>query len=235
MDPNKVNEIPQKYKDTVYGFIKTAQSLFPADNPYFNIVDLIMHIILLYYYHIFDSNILNDTEKETLLRLFKTNGKSIVNHPWTLIMDSKKDGLKYETFREKVHGKQNILLLIEMNEECVIGGYTKTGWDRNLQRGHTADKDAFLFHLKSYESDPWHHKEPYLVNIKQDEESVSHALGYSEFYYGIFGHFRLFFIEGEDVFINEAFKKDSEWLNTSSTYHGGLVYYEVFQIDTEEC
>ena len=40
----------------VNGFIKQARSLFPADNPYFDIVDGIQQLIMCYYYDPYDIN-----------------------------------------------------------------------------------------------------------------------------------------------------------------------------------
>ena len=179
MDIKSVSKIPQRYKDIVFGFIKEAQSLFPDNNSFFNIVDLIIHLILLYYHTMFESSILNETEKEQLLNLFKQNNKEIVNYPWNLIFDSRKDKICRAVFGEKVHKKSNVLLLIRLRGECVIGGYTKTGWINEENK----DKDAFLFYLKSagnYKS--------FISSIKQDEdECMDQAVGYRDWGFAGFG------------------------------------------------
>ena len=176
MDLKRVNTIPQRYKDIVFGFIKKAQLLFPHDNCYYNIVDLIMHLILLYFYAIFESSILNEEEKDQLLSLFKKYDKEIVLYPWKIIFDSKKDTICRDNFIEKVHGKTNVLLLIRLKGECVIGGYTKTGWIEE----ENSDKDAFIFYLKS----PGNYN-PFISNIKQDDKSMyDDAVGYCGAYCG---------------------------------------------------
>ena len=92
-DTHKIN---QKYRDIVFGYVKRVQALFSDDNVYFNIVDIIIHLILLYYYSIFESSILNDNEKDKLIKLLEINQKSILDYEWKLIFDSQKHGLNQE-------------------------------------------------------------------------------------------------------------------------------------------
>ena len=79
-------------------------------------------------------------------------------------------------FRDKVQGKPNILLLIRLKGECIIGGYTKIGW---IER-ENSDKDAFLYFLKSP-----HNHESFISNIEQDKEED--AVGYNLFCFFGFG------------------------------------------------
>ena len=65
-----VQRMIQHQKNIASGYIKEAQSWFPADNPFFHIVDLIKHLILLFYCHAFESNILNDDEQDTFIQLY---------------------------------------------------------------------------------------------------------------------------------------------------------------------
>eukprot|EP01084_Bolivina_argentea_P016231 30381_1 len=52
VDLKKVKEIKQKQKDIVYGYIKGIQwSLFPTNDPFFNINQLIKDLCLLYFVH----------------------------------------------------------------------------------------------------------------------------------------------------------------------------------------
>ena len=96
---------------------------------------------------------------------------------------------------DKVHGLCNVLILIQVKSECIIGGYTKTGWNRQIHKQcqitddeeFSQDKDAFVFYLKSPNN-----KDPFISNVKQDEESIKNALGYARGYYGIFGYTWLF-------------------------------------------
>lgn len=105
MDLKRVNRIGQKYKDITNGYLKIAQALFHVDNSYFNIVDLIKHIILLYYHHLFESKILSEEEQDKFITFLKTNNKHITNYEWELIYDSTKDGLKADTFVNKVYDR----------------------------------------------------------------------------------------------------------------------------------
>ena len=75
MELRKVNKISQRYKNIVFGYTRKIQSVFPRDNPYFIIVDLVQHLILLYYYPAFQSEILTDDEQEIFRNLFIENSK----------------------------------------------------------------------------------------------------------------------------------------------------------------
>ena len=71
-----------------------------------------------------------------------------------------------------------------MISKCVIGEYTRTGWDKDLcSVAHTtADECAFVFRFtSSCEKE----KRIFLSNTKQDEKSVSNALRYDETAYGM--------------------------------------------------
>ena len=185
VDLKKVRVIPQKHKDIVNGYIRKVQSPLSQDNSYFNIVDLIKHIILLYYHCLFKSNILDMDDQHQFINLLMDNNKTITNHSWELIYDSTKDGLDVNGFANKVHNKSNILLFFWLNKECIIGGYTKTGWDDSIKHYNWAhDKEAFVFYLKS----PKNYK-PFISNVKQDDHSVSKAIGYTYRDMNIFGIF----------------------------------------------
>ena len=48
-DLNRFKQINSKHKSAVYGYLKTIQTLFPSDNPYYNIHDLIKQTCTLFY------------------------------------------------------------------------------------------------------------------------------------------------------------------------------------------
>ena len=79
--------------------------------------------------------------------------------------------MDFQTFDDSVYGWNNVVILIQLKGECIIGGYTKTGW-QHTKSGYSVDPDAFIFHLQS----PDDQIKPFIVDIKQDEESVSKAL-----------------------------------------------------------
>ena len=154
MEFAKMKMISQKYKDIISGYVKRAQSELPTDNVYFNIVEIIQNLILLYYASVFESAFLNQVEHDKFLSLLSDNNKSIVNYPWKLLYQSSKDGLTKATFTEKVHHKRNVLLLIKLKDdgaESIVGGYTKSEWDvdepsvtSSYNTWHS-DKDAFVY------------------------------------------------------------------------------------------
>ena len=195
MDLKRVSKIHPRYTEIINGYTRQVQAMFPDDNSYYNIVDLIKHIILLYYYCLFESKILSDDEQEKFTQFLQQNNKNIIDFQWKLIFDSQEDGLKCQTFVDKVHGHQNVIILFLAKGEIIIGGYTKTGWSKELyekvaksgEDDFSADKDAFVFHFKSAEG-----KYPFISNVKQEEKYISTALGYAKGYYGLFGEGWLF-------------------------------------------
>ena len=213
MDLKKITKIPQRHKEIVNGYIRQAQSIMPRDNAYYNIVDLIKQKILLFYYYSFESNLLNDEQKDKLLKLLDDSNKEIANWPWSREYESAKHGFTTSAFAEKIHNKQNIVLLIKLNDDIIIGGYTKTGWDESkvVENSWIADKDAFVFYLESPEK-----YESFISNVKQDEDSISKALGYNTHYYGMFGATWVF-----------AFAKDFFAVQEQSDTYG--VNYEAFK------
>ena len=101
MATRKLEYISQKQKDIVTGYIRQSQSLFPPENSYFNIVDLIKYLILAFYAVSFESNILNDEEQDAFLSFLSANKKPIADHLWKLIYQSSKDGFSKANFVEK--------------------------------------------------------------------------------------------------------------------------------------
>ena len=200
MDLKKVNKISQKYMDIVNGYTHRAQSLFPDDNSYFNIVDLIKHMILLYYFSLFDSDILFGTEQDKFLSFLTENGKNITKYPWKLLCKSSKDTyIKRDEFIKLVHGKGNILLLARLNGHCIIGGYTSIGWGTTVPKlvcgyNYYSDKDAFIYFFKSNDND----HEPYISNATQTTDSLPYAISDSPRHFGAFGQgYILFFTDDQ--------------------------------------
>ena len=146
----------------VTGFIKDAQTLFPSDNPYYNIVELIQHLIMLYFDQMFESKSLNDDEKDKLLQLLHADDKYIANCSWELIYESQKDALTMDIFIDKVYNIPNVLLLIKTDDDTIFGGYTKTGWIESMKdnQGWIPDKDAFVFYLQSPK-----YYQPFISNV----------------------------------------------------------------------
>ena len=247
MDLKRVNRIGQTYKDIVFGFIRRLQHQYPSDNPFFIADDLIKHTILLYFVtKLIESSILTEDEHDEFLNFLSQNNKPIVDYPLKLIYDCPQKHKKGAyTFAKKIWDVANILILIEIMGKVVIGGYTKVGWKADKYSGLNhkddtewdADKDAFVFFWRS--SDDRDPQNPYICNIKQDQESISHALGYSQSEYCRLGSSFVFyngnclcqFQHKEDTNYFEAYPHDNGWLT------GGMYNYiwdykmEIFQIE----
>ena len=241
MDLRKVSKIPQRHKDITFGYIKRVQLTFPTDNTYFNIVDLIQHLILLYFHQTLDSRILTDDEQKKFRTLWINHNKLIIDKEWKLIYRQTESIMSNDYFREKVYGKINVMIIIETQNGNVFGGYTKTGWDKNKTNyGHSADKDAFVFQIRSCH----HDYEPFISSVKQDDKSINKALGYGYNMLAQFGNtwiFQLRFNQFEhkcDIYDShntdnyQKFKHNRTMLG--GTFMGNnVIEMEVFQIQIE--
>ena len=73
-DFKQVKRISQRDKDTVYGYLKQIQSLFPSEtNTYYTIVHLIHDLILLHFRVLIDAKILTEEEQFKLLEMIHNN------------------------------------------------------------------------------------------------------------------------------------------------------------------
>ena len=158
MDLKRVTNIEQKYVDIVFGFIKQAQLLFPEDNPYYNIADLIKHICLLYFYNAIDSSILTNEEESQFLSLLKKQGSldHLNDYSWNLLYRKSDDGFSFEIIRQKAHGLKNVILFVRTDSNNVFGGYLSVGWRVKIPTNWETDTDekSFLFLIRSSKSYP---------------------------------------------------------------------------------
>ena len=180
----RIEHINQKCKDTVSGYIKKSQLMFPKDNPYYNIVDLIQHFILLYFYQKFESNILTDDEQDIFTNLWIDNDKQFIDNDWKLIYRGSRDGFDRESAVNKIYDNQNVILLIDTENGNAFGGYTKTGWNSRIKSyKHTPDRDAFVFQIRSSNG-----YKPFISNVEKDEDSIRYSLGHNNgSLWGLFG------------------------------------------------
>ena len=181
MDSKRVNRIPQRYKTIVNGYVKDT---------YYNIADLIKHMILLYFVNTMESKILSNDEHDQFRNLLIENQKFIVDNECKLIYRQSEEIVNGAHFRQKVFGKSNVLILIESENGNVIGGYTKTGWDKDfVGYGHSTDKNAFIFQIRSSKG-----YKPFISNIKQSDDSMTKAIGYGFNQWVQFGYTWIFSI-----------------------------------------
>ena len=239
-DLKKVSTISQRHKDIVFGYINQVQSVFPDENSYFNIVSLIQHLILLYYYMTFESTILTDIEQEEFLDLLKKNNKPIIDYPWKLLYKATRDGLEQKVFVDKVFDHPNVIMLWQIKGESVIGGYTKTGWNKDgpdttaSAYDYNSDKDAFVFYFKSPEK-----YKPCISNIKQDGTSISRATGNHTTLYAGFGDSYIFYFNNQNklgIQSNSSTNNYQQLPHGKGWIHGDVnrrhhdVKLEIFQI-----
>ena len=222
MDLKRVNRIQQKPRDCVHGYVKAAQLLLPANSAYFHIVDLIKHLILLFYYSALESEILDNEDQDKFFKLLKDDDKSIANMEceWNLIFDSNKDGFKRDTFVSKVHGEPNVVIIIELKKECIIGGYTKKGWDSSINEYKwITDNDAFVFYLASKSK-----QEPFILNVAEENGDASKAVvGHDEGYYGMLGWTWIFFFDDGEFNQQDIEPDDYETFENFPMAHGTTI------------
>ncbi len=148
----KIANIRQKDKDIVNGFIKEVQTLFPEDNPYYIIADLIKHLCLLYFHHKINSKLLTDEEQTIFMKLLRDNNKfGFDEYEWKLIYRASNDGLDENIAKEKYEGEKNLVALIHTENDNIFGGYTSVGWRHATTESGLYDKDekAFCFSIRS--------------------------------------------------------------------------------------
>ena len=151
-DFKKVKNFRQRDKDIVYGFIKEIQCLFPKDDSYYNIHDLIKYLCLLYFHHIIDSKLLTDEEQTMLMKLFRDHDKTGFDElEWKLIYRASEDGLSEKAAKEKYEHKENLMVFYHTENDNIFGGYTSVGWKHSDETGgiYEEDKLAFVFSVRS--------------------------------------------------------------------------------------
>eukprot|EP01084_Bolivina_argentea_P053593 98378_1 len=208
LDLRKVEKIGLKYKQIVFGYINRAQTLFLSENPYFNIVDLIKHICLLYYYNVFESSILTEKEREDFLELLNKSNKYLDNYEWKLIYSATGDSIKRSICVKEIYGKQNVLCLFHGINGNICGGYSSTGWVMNKHNEtetswsypnlYSEDSDAFIFSIKSNSITNTY--KPMLFDIQNS--ATNYALRYSRQQYCVFGRYFTLFLERDYIYCN---------------------------------
>ena len=143
-----VKTIGQKEKDIVYGYIKPIQAMFPPDNPYFTIDQLIQDLCLLYYRTVIDTEILTNTEQTTLIEMINNHTNNKYNPHWKLLFRGSRDGLKRNDFYKKCNGKSNTICIIQSPQNNVFGGFTSLKLLK-LRGGQATDITAFVYLIRS--------------------------------------------------------------------------------------
>ena len=188
----KVKLIRKKDKDIVYGYIKRMQLMFPDDNPFFIIVQLIQDIVLLYFHAVIDSKILSDNEQTTLYEMVNNHTNNEFTDDWKLLYRGTRDGYKRNEFYKKCHLKKNTICIIETLQNNVFGGYTSCEWNESKQNWeHERDPFAFLYLLRSKGT-----LNPKLFPV---QNNGSHAIQHYQDGYLSFGPY------GEEFFIAEDY------------------------------
>ena len=148
VDFKQVKRINQRNKDIVYGYIKQFQQLFPEDNPYYTIVQLIQDICLLYFTILIESKILTDEEKIKLMEMVNNHTNNKFNGEWKLLFRGSRDGYKRQDFYKKCNKMDNTICVIHTVENNVFGGYTSIKWDKSDDY-HETDRSAFIYKIRN--------------------------------------------------------------------------------------
>ena len=142
--------IDQKVKDCVNGYIRQCQTLLPKENPYYNIPELVVYSIILFYYigDAFDPNYCSasyrlSNDNSTVLKtkgdytnafLTKIVSKGI--HKWRFKINKMTTGMIIGVWKAHIDKDVNLYLLYEKS-----GKYY--GWDMfNISRNRTPEEGA---------------------------------------------------------------------------------------------
>ena len=170
--------IRQKDKDVVNGFMKEVECLFPADNPFYIISDLIKHLCLLYFHHVIKSKLLTDKEQAIFMKLLQDHNKiDFDRYEWKLIYRASRDGLSEQMAKSKYENKLNLVGFIHTKNDNIMGGYTSVGWRHAITAGgkYFRDEKAFVFNIRSSKG-----YQPVLrnVNIAKCDKAMFSRTGY---------------------------------------------------------
>eukprot|EP01084_Bolivina_argentea_P019542 36318_1 len=209
LDLRKADRIGARYKKIVFGYIREAQTLFSSNNTFFNIVDLIKYICLLYYYNPVESSILTDEEIYDFLQLLQKNNKGLHNYEWKLIYKATETDITKKKCIEQIYGKPNLVCLFHDISGNICGGYTLSGWSVDKNETMTtsyhygcnlsSDSKAFIFSIKSNNGNVY---KPTLYSIAPD--CINGALRYSSQQFCTFGKNFTLFLEGTFIYCNNT-------------------------------
>ena len=153
VDFKKVKRTGQRDKDIVYGYIKQMQLMFPEDNTYFTIVQLIQDLCLLYFCKVINSKILTDNEGIKLMEMVDNHRNTKYNNgEWKLLFRATRDGFKRCNFFDKCDKMDNTICIIQTPQNNVFGGFTSLKWEQSIQSniyGHGVDPLAFVYTIRS--------------------------------------------------------------------------------------
>ena len=127
--------------------MKQIQFLFPSDDPYFIINQLIQNLCLLYFAHLIDTQILTDDEQTKLFELVNKQLDNESNIEWKLLYRASRDGFGREDFYSKCNGRNDIICIIQSEQNNVFGGYQSVKCDKERA-------DESVKYDKMYEDDP---------------------------------------------------------------------------------
>ena len=110
IDFKAVKRVSQKQKDIVYGYMRRTQSMFPSDNTYYTIVQLVQDLCLLYFRTIIDTKILTEEEQFKLLEMVDKQSNNEHNcYEWKLLFRASRDGYGKTEFYKHCNHKNNIV------------------------------------------------------------------------------------------------------------------------------
>ena len=116
-----VKNIDQKTKDAIYGYIKQVQALFPSDNIYYTIPELVIYWCLLYYNQPERFDPKNCSHKFTLTEDNTVATQSDAGSMLLLLTNRHKTGIHEWKFK-----------LVNKNHSTKIIGIFKTKYDADL-------------------------------------------------------------------------------------------------------
>ena len=164
------------------------------------------------------SEILNKNEVEIVLNWLENKPKKI-----NLLLNSRIDGDKTETFYNKCEGKYPTIVFVKTTKGHRFGGYSSISW-KNLDGGIIKDEKSFIFSLDKQKK----------YDIKNADMAIQTSSNYFAFGRGTSD----FYVENNCTSSTNNYSCSTGKYNTTEQYelNGGEKYYtvssyEVYQVE----
>ena len=152
-DFKHVKRVNRRDKNIVYGFMRDIQLIFPENNTYYTLNQLIQDLCLLYFHTIIDSKILTEDEIGKLLDMIDKKYPNKIEHHWKLLFRGSRHGFNKNDFYQRCEKIENTICVIHTPQDNVFGGFARREWVNmsNKQDYHCDDERAFVFSIRSSE------------------------------------------------------------------------------------
>ena len=142
---------------------------------------------MLFFGSFIESEILTDDDMDSFMELLTNNNKFIGRRQWNLLYRMSTDQRfdDEEFVKKQYEDKLNVIFLIEVKNNMILGGYSSVGWKSGGGSGpngavYNRDDEAYIFGIRSRKG-----REPFISNVRSEE--ANHAIRSQWHYYCLFG------------------------------------------------